>query len=120
MKTLLYLIGIVIIGSIIMGIIEGEPKTTATRSFESDDSRSMAKVMCEELVKQKLKSPSTAKFNSNPSIIYEGDSTYLLTSYVDSQNSFGAMIRMKFKARVKFTDIVGDQERWILLSFIEL
>ena len=55
----------------------------------------------EELVKEQLKSPSTAEF---PGTILERDewkitknqNIYFVNSWVDSQNSFGAMIRSDF------------------------
>ena len=55
---------------------------------------------------QQLKSPSTAKFADFSELKYhnQGDTLYTLHSWVDSQNSFGAMIRTDFKFKVK----VGD------------
>ncbi|WP_018704088.1 hypothetical protein [Anaeromusa acidaminophila] len=49
-------------------------------------------------VQQNLKAPSTAKFASvaESSIQKINDSQYQVTSFVDSQNDFGAMIRTKY------------------------
>lgn len=58
----------------------------------------------QKIVTPLLKSPSTAKF---PSIVdwYSKETTekgtYLVSSHVDSQNGFGAMIRTTFKATLK-------------------
>ena len=49
-------------------------------------------------VKQTLKAPRTAKF---PFIVqgeYQGDCLFVVRSYVDAENSFGAMIRTHYKA----------------------
>jgi len=62
-----------------------------------------------DFVKQRLKSPSTAKFPGTiekDSHITEYAGTYIINSWVDSQNSFGAMIRSNFSCKITF---VGDQ-----------
>lgn len=59
----------------------------------------------EVYVKQLLKSPSTADFPTcNESrLIREPDNRFIVTSYVDSQNSFGAMIRTPWQVYLKYT-----------------
>jgi len=56
---------------------------------------------CEDRVKSLLKAPATAQFNSEAS----GYGTWKVTGSVDSQNSFGAMVRSYFQCTVK---ISGD------------
>jgi hypothetical protein len=51
---------------------------------------------CEELVVQNLKSPSTAKFDTGAT----GGGTWIVTGTVDSENSFGAMLRANFQCTV--------------------
>lgn len=55
-----------------------------------------------EEVLKKLKSPSTAKFADFSKIKYRDhkDGTYIIESYVDSQNSFGATVRTKFRCTI--------------------
>lgn len=62
-----------------------------------------AYVYAEEAVKQKLKSPSTAKFPyyDTDSLSKSSDGSYTISSYVDSQNSFGAMIRSQWSCKMK-------------------
>ncbi|MVX36119.1 hypothetical protein [Myroides sp. LoEW2-1] len=59
-----------------------------------------------DCVKSQLKSPSSAIFaNSNEkkqSVTYNGSGVYVVRSWVDSQNSFGAMLRSNFECTVKF------------------
>lgn len=77
------------------------------------DQSSMAKVMCEEFVKKRLKSPSSAKFPWGNTARALGTEKYALVSYVDSQNSFGASLRTNFKC------IVFDNKetnKWELLQ----
>src|SRR5680860_229924 len=56
------------------------------------------------LVKRKLKSPTTAKFpaTSTAKVEKSANGTWIITSYVDSQNGFGAMIRNDWVAEIKY------------------
>lgn len=75
-----------------------------------------ALVMSEHFVKQNLKSPSTAEFGSSTENITKlNDSTFEVRSYVDSQNSFGAMLRMNYYCKLYF-----DQEETAYLLDLEL
>lgn len=65
---------------------------------------------CEELVKEQLKAPSTAQFAEfleklDTKIYTSGNGDRLYKSFVDSQNSFGAMLRMRFEC--KYTNADG-------------
>lgn len=54
-----------------------------------------AKAACEQAVRERLKSPSSAEFpHEYPSEVRPG--TYRMRSHVDSQNGFGAMLRSTF------------------------
>lgn len=66
------------------------------------DERIQLKSWSEETIKKILKSPSTAKFAGGFLTPYEdwsfskNGTTYTVSSYVVSQNGFGAMIRSRF------------------------
>ncbi len=64
-------------------------------------------------VKDVLVAPRTAKFPgySKDAVTYLGDETYRVRSYVDSQNSFGALIRTNYTVVIQ----KGDG-KWILKS----
>jgi len=72
--------------------------------------QSEAYLNAENFVKQGLKSPSTAKFPSyaerqqQTSIL--GAGKFKITSWVDSQNGFGAMIRTNWSCTITF---IGDK-----------
>lgn len=51
---------------------------------------------CEAQVKDHLKSPSTAEFNTSAT----GSGTWTVTGTVDSENSFGGMVRADFQCTV--------------------
>jgi len=68
-------------------------------------------------VKDRLKSPSSAKFpgifdGQKDHITKLGNQKYQIISYVDSQNSFGAMIRAQFIGVIKQI----SEDRWRLIS----
>lgn len=56
----------------------------------------------QDLVKNKLKSPKTAKFPSySDSFITDNGDTIIVTAYVNAQNSFGATIKTNYVATIK-------------------
>lgn len=64
----------------------------------------MAYVMSQNFVKRQLKAPSTADFPSGVSqfSVAIGGCQFLINSYVDSQNSFGAMVRSRYTATMEY------------------
>lgn len=80
----------------------------------------MAVVQCKNYVKEKLISPSTADF---PFFDFKSNhirnDIYVVRSFVDSQNSFGATIRTRWKCKIQYTGGEnGDQRNWDLLSMV--
>ena len=93
-----------------------QEKERATAWLTADNT-SMASIVVKQLVTQHLVSPSTAKFPGLLTLSGQtrkiGDRRYLVASYVDSQNRFGAMIRTKYIAEV--TQVGPDN--WRLTAF---
>jgi hypothetical protein len=81
----------------------------------------LAYSMMEDFVKNNLKSPSTAEFpgifEKKSHITVLEEQTYKINSYVDSQNSFGAVIRTHFVGMVKQTS--PNDWQLISLEFLE-
>jgi len=75
-----------------------------------------AYVMANAFVKERLKSPASADFpyyhERGISIKFLGDNTYSVSGYVDSQNSFGALIRTDYYCKVKY----NGNDNWSLLD----
>lgn len=71
-------------------------------------------VMAQKFVEDRLVSPSTAKWpwDWSDHVLHMGQGKYMIRSYVDSQNSFGAIIRTNILCVVKHEE--GD--RWSLES----
>ena len=74
--------------------------------------------MCQVFVKDNLKAPKTAEFPSytNASVSVSGNK-YSVNSYVNSENSFGAMIRTNIICVVE--PFSGDQWKLVSLDFDE-
>jgi hypothetical protein len=80
----------------------------------SKDLRLEACYMAQQFVEQRLKAPSTAEFQNCYDVtvsFYEPD-TYIVPSYVDSQNGFGAMLRSEYRATVQHL----GRDRWRLVG----
>jgi hypothetical protein len=94
----------IIIGLIIMVLVP----TLCQMSTESTKltSGEGAYYACQEFVTKRLKSPSTAEFArySDDQVRSWIDGTYTVTSYVDAQNGFGAMIRSTYTCKVIRSD----------------
>lgn len=76
--------------AVIFGAIGANRATHPT----DEDKQVESKVAFQEVVKKNLKTPSTASFSN---VSASGtDGSYTVTGEVDSQNSFGAMIRNRF------------------------
>ena len=93
-----------------------EPSPTPPPTATPDDDQSVAaSIMCEKFVKDRLKSPGSAEFAS---LLWDGikvtkeGKQYTMRSWVDSQNSYGALIRTQFLCVVE--DVGNDQ--WKLLD----
>lgn len=69
---------------------------------------------CKEIINSTLKSPSSAEYPGtflDPDKDWEyseSESIITVKSYVDSQNSFGAIVRSKFIIKMKITNGIGE------------
>jgi regulatory protein YycI of two-component signal transduction system YycFG len=75
-----------------------------------------AYIMMKEFVKDKLKSPASADFESNQTIGYKFENgIFTFSGYVDSQNSFGAMLRTRFTVSINYK---FETKKWFLESIV--
>ena len=89
--------------------------------WNEQDNSSMAFIKMQDFVKKRLKAPSTAKFpwnyrDDDTKILKEG-TTYTVVSYVDAQNSFGAMLRKYYAGQIK--QVSADNWELVELGFID-
>ena len=73
-----------------------------------------AAIIAQDYVRDTLKSPSSAKFESinRATITRQGSDKYTITSWVDSMNGFGAVIRTRYTVQVRD----NGNGKWSLLS----
>lgn len=92
------------------------PSTAATQAQispepPSEHSDSRALIEARDFVKARLKAPRTAKwpglFATDEKVTHLGDGTYAILSYVDAENTFGAMVRTHYVCKVRY---VGEGE----------
>lgn len=74
--------------------------TENAKSYLSNDEIAYA---AQQFVEKYLKSPSTAEFPElfKSTVTKKGSDTYYISSYVDSENGFGAMIRSNYVVELK-------------------
>jgi hypothetical protein len=82
---------------------------SACSGMEAKPDRIAADVMCHDFVKDKLKSPGTAKFAGVTEYKYKTlhatkPYKFRITSWVDSQNSFGGVVRNPYVCTVSTKD----------------
>lgn len=70
-------------------------------------------VFCKDFVRDRLKSPSTADFPFRRTTSDLGNNTYVITSYVDSQNLFGATVRSHWSCKIRHR---ATEDAWELLD----
>lgn len=102
----LILVVLILVACVVIGILGRKS------SGPSGPDQFTARVMCEKFVKDRLKAPASAEFapGSETHTLAKGKGAYKITSWVDSQNSFGAMIRTNYTCEVSYQ---GD-DQWRL------
>lgn len=85
---------------------KNSPEREAEQTLKDCNNSIMAYVMSQDVVKKQLKSPASADFPyigaGGVSSVPDGMCNFLISAYVDSQNSFGADIRTYYKAKMSF------------------
>ena len=66
----------------------------------ADAMKSGAYAYCVGVVKRNLKAPKSADFPWGVEVVQTVDGKYVVQSYVDSQNSFGALIRTRYRCEL--------------------
>jgi len=89
----------------------------STPSRGAGDNSSMAYIMMQRYVRQRLKAPSSAKFpgvfdGSSDHTVPIGNDTYSVTSWVDAKNAFGVQTRVCFTGKIR----QESEDRWKLLD----
>ena len=101
-QTFLYIIALLLVPAGCVVVLNSEPDVPEKpRTYETE-----ALTCAKSRVKEMLKSPRTAKFpwGSDEAVIklIEG-TTFEVSSYVDAENSFGAILRTNYTCLVTYT-----------------
>lgn len=106
-KQVLHLFSILTIASFLF-IAFGSDDDNSSGSSSKDTNKMLAYNYAEDFVKKRLKSPSTAEFpglfEKDKHVTELENDEYLINSWVDSQNDFGAMKRSKFSCKIIFEE----------------
>lgn len=111
------ILGLIILSSIIGNDVNKAKVNKMTPEEKCRGDEYYAGSRAQELVRERLKAPSTAEFSSpsqiSSSLDGSGDCIYEVRSNVDAQNSFGAQIRGDYYVKLKWK--MGVDE-WYLLD----
>ena len=117
-QVYIVILALLALGGIFLFIHSYEKKEAdkkETVAWKTKDNSTMAYIMMQDFVKRRLKSPASAKFpfaSEQDISIQKDEHEYVIFAYVDSQNSFGAMIRTYYSGVVKQI----DAENWQLVT----
>ena len=103
LKPFLIVLAVIFGFAILSGVFsDSEPTATKTKKYFEKYDRTDIVILAQSQIKDLLKAPSTADFpTTNNAIVERKDSvTWFVSSYVDSQNGFGAMIRSMWSCNV--------------------
>lgn len=94
---------------------EADQKVARLKAEADQKDRRSAIIMSREFVKRRLKAPASADFQPTreAEALKQKDGSWAVMSWVDSQNSFGAKLRMKYVAILKPS---GDS--WQLVNLV--
>lgn len=109
--------GIMIVFFFIVGVDSQNNYSSQTPNFSTNDigDKIDLHVQAQQFVLQGLKAPATAKFPAFPyGAIDLGNDRYKIISFVDSQNSFGALIRSDWTVVMKTSNNSWVLERMII------
>ncbi len=97
-----------IVGGMLLAAIVGIIAIVQINTMDGSDARDA----CREFVLDRIKSPATAEF-SDERVIGIDPGPYTVAGNVDSENSFGALLRGTYSCTVR-----ADGDRWVLESLI--
>jgi hypothetical protein len=63
-----------------------------------------AQAACRAWVRERLKAPATAVFPLDAENVYRSGNSFTVQSFLDAENSFGALIRMRYTCIVEHTN----------------
>lgn len=88
---------------------------TTSKKYDDDEIKATVYVLAKKCVKSHLKAPSTAEFSEMWECAFTKgeDNVYMMTGYVDSQNSYGAMLQEQWSIMAQ---VSGDKASLVMLT----
>lgn len=88
---------------------------TTSKKYDDDEIKATVYVLAKKCVKNHLKAPSTAEFSEMWECDFTKgeDNVYMMTGYVDSQNSYGAMLQEQWSIMAQ---VSGDKASLVMLT----
>lgn len=88
---------------------------SSSKKQDDDEIKASVYVLAKKCVKNHLKAPSTAKFSEMWECAFQkGEGNiYMMTGYVDSQNSYGAMLQEQWSI---MAEVNGDKASLVMLT----
>ena len=88
---------------------------TTSKKYDNDEIKATVYVLAKKCVKNHLKAPSTAEFSEMWECAFTKgeDNVYMMTGYVDSQNSYGAMLQEQWSIMAQ---VSGDKASLVMLT----
>lgn len=89
--------------------------SSSSKKYDEDDIKAGVYVLAKKCVKNHLKAPSTAEFTEMWDCGFSkgDDNIYMMTGYVDSENSFGAMLREQWSI---MAEVNGDKVSLVMVT----
>jgi hypothetical protein len=111
-----YLLVTLIIIVFICIVLSMSGSLAESRATATPDPKSEAWYTCRGFIEDRLKAPSTAKFQtrSTGAVTDLGNGSYSMIIWVDAENSFGAMLRNNYYCEIKL-----DGAYWQLIQLVE-
>ncbi|MEA3347749.1 MAG: hypothetical protein U9Q39_01675 [Pseudomonadota bacterium] len=115
--ALLLVLGLIWLLSSIFSCGDNDSSGYKTRTVSESSRRIEAFVMSHDYVKRYIKSPSSAEFPvaGDSHTVKTGAGNYLTKSYVDSQNSLGAMIRTNYYCELEYNE---EADGWKIITLV--
>lgn len=84
---------LVIVAAVVIAVVVGMNSNSEEREAERQEG--LAAIACQDVVRDNLRSPSTADFVGFPEV-----NGSIITGQVDAQNGFGATVRSSFQCTI--------------------
>jgi hypothetical protein len=98
-----FVFAVIIIGNAGDDTYSTSTSTQTSKTYTADTINYVAEYFAKQYVEYSLKAPSTAEFSSDVAVAQGADGNYVVTGYVDAENSFGATLRSYYEVTMSYS-----------------